>query len=255
MLIPVAHGHKLGRGEPMADFHGRRGLRELSESTTGATTTFAGSGRGFKDDGVGTNAQFNLPRSLAIAPSGDFVLIARRTHLAHAPQPTPPPSKVVPAATHRAADLLLAQRVLAPDASQDASNNRIRRVDITTGATTTLAGSGSAGFKDDDVGTSAQFWSPLDVAIAPNGAFALVAVRDRPPAPHVTWPASASHTRPSAPAQSPSKVWCPPPHTAPPARSSLSVCSSPMHRRTMQTTASAVSTSAPERPPPSPAAA
>ena len=61
-----------------ADFYGRRGLRELSESTTGATTTFAGSGRGFKDDGVGTNAQFNLPRSLAIAPSGNFVLIAVR---------------------------------------------------------------------------------------------------------------------------------------------------------------------------------
>eukprot|EP00964_Phaeocystis_antarctica_P133894 scaffold98125_cov63-Phaeocystis_antarctica.AAC.1 len=62
-----------------------------------------------------------------------------------------------------------------------------------------------------------------------------------------------AHTPRPTPLQS--KVWYPPPHTAPPACSSLSVCSRPMHRRTMATTAFAVSTSAPVRPPPSPAAA
>tara|TARA_B100000795_G_scaffold171699_1_gene129442 strand:+ start:907 stop:1221 length:315 start_codon:yes stop_codon:yes gene_type:complete len=76
--------------------------------------------------------------------------------------------------------LLLAQRVLAPDVSQDTYNHRIRRVDITTGATTTLAGSGVAGFKDDDVGTNAQFNKLVYIAIAPNGAFALVTVRAWP---------------------------------------------------------------------------
>ena len=84
---------------------------------------------------------------------------------------------MVPVATHRAASLLLAQRVLAPDASQDQSNNRIRRVDISTGATTTLAGSGVGGFKDDDVSTNAQFYYPFGVEIDPSGTFALVAVR------------------------------------------------------------------------------
>ena len=78
--------------------------------------------------------------------------------------------------------------MLAPDASQDLYSHRIRRVDITTGATTTLAGSGSGGwsgggFNDDDVGTNAQFSTPNDVAIDPSGAFALVAVRAWPPAP------------------------------------------------------------------------
>ena len=62
------------------------------------------------------------------------------------------------------------------DASQDTSNHRIRRVDIATGATTTLAGSGSAGFLDG-AGGSARFNQPLGVAIDPTGTFTLVAVR------------------------------------------------------------------------------
>ena len=61
--------------------------------------------------------------------------------------------------------------------SQDRSNNRIRRVDIATGATTTLAGSGVGGFKDDAVGTNAQFREAVDIKIDPSGTFALVAVR------------------------------------------------------------------------------
>ena len=83
---------------------------------------------------------------------------------------------MVAAATHHAVDLLLAQRVLASDASQDLNNHRIRRVDITTGATTTLAGSGSAGFRDG-AGGSAQFKNPYGIAIEPSGGYALVAVR------------------------------------------------------------------------------
>ena len=74
----------------------------------------------------------------------------------------------------------------------------------TTGATTTLAGSGVAGVNDDNVGTSAQFNHPTGIAIAPDGAFALVTVRAWPPAPRVSWPSPhsgtpASHTRPTRP--------------------------------------------------------
>ena len=42
-------------------------------------------------------------------------------------------------------------------------NHRIRRVDLATGEVSTLAGSGSAGYRDD-TGTSAQFNGPTDVA-------------------------------------------------------------------------------------------
>ena len=61
------------------------------------------------------------------------------------------------------------------DASQDLSNHRVRRVDLATGATTTLAGSGAAGFRDGDR-ASARFNSPNGVAIDPSGAFAVVSV-------------------------------------------------------------------------------
>tara|TARA_B100000795_G_scaffold213261_1_gene166926 strand:- start:126 stop:341 length:216 start_codon:yes stop_codon:yes gene_type:complete len=59
--------------------------------------------------------------------------------------------------------------------SQDQWNHLVRRVDIATGATTTLAGS-TPGFSDG-VGASAQFYYLSDVAIHPSGTFALVMVR------------------------------------------------------------------------------
>ena len=69
-------------------------------------------------------------------------------------------------------------------ASQDRYNHRIRRIDIATKSTTTLAGTGSYGSRDG-VGASAQFYYPHGIAIAPNGGFALVAVRASPaPLPH-----------------------------------------------------------------------
>ena len=100
------------------------------------------------------------------------------------------------------------QCVFSYDASQDHNNQRIRRVDIATGATTTLAGTSydiNYGFFDDvgsgstdgfldDVGSSAQFSNPLCVAIDPNGTFALVAVRRPPPHPRMP-PSRRRHTR------------------------------------------------------------
>ena len=66
--------------------------------------------------------------------------------------------------------------------SQDYENHRIRRVDLATGATTTLAGSGSAGFLDGD-GANAEFNNPAGIAIDPTGTFALVTVRAGPAPP------------------------------------------------------------------------
>ena len=191
-----------------ADFHETRGLRELSVGTTGATTTLAGGGPSgyhfrhfkefplrFKDDDVGANALFSWPFDVAIDPSGAFALVAvrdlgplhpachalpqqRRPRLAHTRQAhTAALQGVIAAATPRRR---LAPRSVCTRArciAQDSKNHCIRRVDITTGATTTLAGNGIAGFKDDDVGTSARFSDPLGVAIAPDGTFALVTVR------------------------------------------------------------------------------
>ena len=70
------------------------------------------------------------------------------------------------------------------DASQDHINNRIRRVDIATGATTTLAGSGTRGFLNG-AGYYARFAHPISIAIDPRGTFALVGVRRPPPYPRM----------------------------------------------------------------------
>ena len=67
--------------------------------------------------------------------------------------------------------LALPQCVFSHGASQDVVSNRIRRVDIATGETTTLAGSGSAGTYDG------EFSYPSDVAIDPSRGYALVTVR------------------------------------------------------------------------------
>ena len=84
------------------------------------------------------------------------------------------------------------------DESQDRFH--IRRLDIATGATTLLAGSGTQGFLDG-VGGSAQFGLTFGVAIDPSGTFALVTVRASPAPPHIAPPcvSPSSHTLSAAP--------------------------------------------------------
>ena len=56
----------------------------------------------------------------------------------------------------------------------DADNNKIRRAEVATGAVTTLAGSGEKG-DADGVGGTAQFHTPMGVAISPDGSALFVA--------------------------------------------------------------------------------
>jgi len=58
--------------------------------------------------------------------------------------------------------------------SQDTTNKRIRRVDITTGVTTTLAGGATFWEQVASEAIIRFSFSPYDVAIDPSGAFALV---------------------------------------------------------------------------------
>ena len=123
------------------------------------------------------------PAGIAISPNGDFALVGVRAW------PAPPASRhpadsalrtslvmwCLPQHTHHATDCFRAQRV-PPDVSQEYGGHRVRRVNLATGATTTLAGSRSAGFRDG-VGASVLFSYPWGVAIDPTSTFALVAVR------------------------------------------------------------------------------
>ena len=70
---------------------------------------------------------------------------------------------------------------ISPDGSAlfvvDMFNDKIRRVEVATGAVTTLAGSGETG-SADDVGGTAQFSCPYDVAISRDGTALFVADLD-----------------------------------------------------------------------------
>ena len=73
------------------------------ELANGATTTLAGSTAGNIDD-VGTDARFNSPRGVAIAPSGTYALVSVRASPAHARLARFPPTahRAVPPLPHRA---------------------------------------------------------------------------------------------------------------------------------------------------------
>ena len=82
------------------------------------------------------------------------------------------------------------------DASQSTHDSRIRRVEIATGWTSTLAGSGTQGSLDG-AANSARFYGPIDIAIDPTGTFALVVVRRPLPQvpPHAAFPQTAHPPR------------------------------------------------------------
>ena len=124
------------------------------------------------------------------------------------PPPPPPPCtwriayayRAAPASQHHAAcrvpelrglafgfdsslSSTLPQCIPSPHAiRQDRDNHRIRSIDIATGETTTLAGTGQQGYLNGD-GASAKFDQPMGVAIDPSGTFAIVSVRRPPPYP------------------------------------------------------------------------
>ena len=157
--------------------------------STQAVTTLAGSGTcgNAQTDGIGTSAVFGLPSFLAVHPTGFALVLDTR------------PSQLV-----RRFDLSsYAVTTMAGDASGYADGvgtsakfqslfgvaitpqataavivehgaHRVRSIDLSTSAVTTLAGSSSSGYTDS-TGTSARFYYPAAVVISPDGLMAYIA--------------------------------------------------------------------------------
>ncbi len=158
---------------------------------SGAVTTLAGApGQAGAADGPGPDARFTAPASVSMPISPTFALVAdtqnstvRRLDLA-----TGVVTTVVGLAGQRGSEDGLggAARLYEPEGlavSRDGSfalvadtgNHTIRRLDLASGALTTLAGQPRVSGTADGAGAQAQFSFPRGVAISPDGSFALVA--------------------------------------------------------------------------------
>lgn len=152
------------------------------DASTGVITTVAGTGiNGYNGDGfMATSAQLNYPSGVAVDGSGNLYIADVRNHrIRRINASTGVITTVAGTGTNgysgdggtatlaqlygpfgvtfdELENLYIADRV----------NQRIRKVDVSTGVITTVAGTGAAGF-DGDGGpaTSAQLWEPYDVTV------------------------------------------------------------------------------------------
>ena len=163
-------------------------LRRI-EIATRRVTTLAGSASGSVSgsaDGLGTMARFNQPMGVAISSDGAFALVAdssdnrvRRIEIATGNVTTLAGSVQgfrdgtgSQAKFHTPNQVAISRDGVFALVS-DKDNYRVRRVEISSGLVTTLAGS-AQGF-NDGVGVMARFNSLAGVAISNDGVFALVA--------------------------------------------------------------------------------
>ncbi|MGC8500788.1 MAG: beta-propeller fold lactonase family protein [Leptospirillia bacterium] len=167
-------------------------IRKVTVSGGSATvTTIAGVNHHARfRDGNGTAARFNNPEGLAISSDGKTLYIAdsrnnrvRKMDLGTgavstlAGRPFPGSNDGVGTSAGLYGPRALA---LTPDGKtlyiSDSGNNMIRKLDLTTGAVTTVAGKGAltAGL-DDGIGVAASFRDPRGIALSSDGTVLYVA--------------------------------------------------------------------------------
>ena len=163
-------------------------------------TTVAGpaSGVGGYTDATGTNARFTIPVGITITQSDATKTILAITDSTkdiirkiEVPSPTSSAELYAGSGT---GGLVNGDRLTTAEFSQvyqtlidyqetnmyvaDAGNNCIRKIVLSTGAVTTLAGDGQVGLVDGDRGSSCRFNRPLGIAINGAGTFLYVADKD-----------------------------------------------------------------------------
>ncbi len=115
--------------------------------STGIITTIAGTGTSSYsgDNGPATSATLNSPQGVAVDPAGTYSLCRLACYL-----------RKTNFNIHHIGNVYIA----------DYNNHRVRKVTVSTGIITTIAGTGTTGFSGDNgPATSAEMYRPEDVAV------------------------------------------------------------------------------------------
>jgi DNA-binding beta-propeller fold protein YncE len=161
------------------------------EISTATVSTLAGNAyNASSTNGVGTNVGFNYPRGVSISPDSSYVLIADtannliRMIVISTTQVTTLAGGAYGYANGVGTNAMFKSPrglSISPYGSYvlvaDLENNMIRRIMISTGKVTVLAGYPSSG-SSNGIGTNARFSGPNGISISPSGNFALVADLD-----------------------------------------------------------------------------
>jgi DNA-binding beta-propeller fold protein YncE len=154
-----------------------------------AITEFAGRGYQSTANGVGTNAGFNHPYGVNIFGDGQYALIAdaNSNRLCRAVISTQTITTIAGGAFAGGTDGVGSNALfsyptgisISPDETfalvTDFSNSCIRRLEMSSGSVSTVAGVCSlATNKTDGFGTNVGFANPYDISVSPDGTYALI---------------------------------------------------------------------------------
>jgi len=149
-------------------------------TAAGVVTTFAGSGAAGFANGTGTAAIFERPSGIAIDNNGNFYVADEYNHCIRMITPSgvvttfagDAQSEGFLDAAKASAKFSFPRGVAVDSANNvyvaDTGNHRIRRIDAISGAVTTLAGTGGAGFVEGAFATS-ELSSPQALAVTSDG--------------------------------------------------------------------------------------
>jgi serine/threonine protein kinase, bacterial len=148
-----------------------------ASAAVGDVTTFSGSTLGFAE-GIGTAAQFNRPFRIAVDSAGTIYVADFLNDQIRKINPTTGQSSTlagnggggnVNGATGATSEISQPVGIAVDSAGNvyvaQNTSSLIRKINGATGATTTLAGDGTAGYVDGTTGALSQFSNPQDVAV------------------------------------------------------------------------------------------
>lgn len=146
--------------------------RILKMTASGEISVVAGGNYGMVD-GVGTRAQFAGPLGICFDPEGNALVVDGMNHAIRRVTPAGAVTTIAGNGTRGSADgpascaRFADPTAIATNGSEafvaDSANNAIRKLDLRTGAVSTLAGGGQTGFADGQ-GATAHFSGPLGLA-------------------------------------------------------------------------------------------